>query len=163
MCLFLLARLAGEPRPAGGPIAGALVLGAITYGASIVLFIRGLRDIGAARVAAYFATSPFVGALAAVVVLGERLRGTDLLAMGMMAAGIAFLLRESHDHEHTHEEMEHDHAHEHDAHHDHEHPQGTAPAAEHAHPHRHRRLVHSHPHAPDAHHRHAHTGREGKG
>jgi len=154
--MLLIARAAGEGLPGARAAAWALLLGAVSYGASIVLFFRALRELGAARVAAYFATAPFVGALAAVPVLGERLGGADLLAMAIMAAGLVLLLRESHHHEHAHEEMEHDHAHVHDEHHRHEHRPGTAGASAHAHPHRHDPLAHAHPHAPDLHHRHPH-------
>ena len=150
------ALFAGETWPPIPGVGRALILGAISYGASIVLFFRALRELGAARVAAYFATAPFVGALAAVAVLGERLRSADLLAMGLMAAGLGLLLRETHDHEHVHEELEHDHAHSHDAHHQHGHGKENAVAGRHAHPHRHAPIVHTHPHVPDLHHRHGH-------
>ena len=156
LSMLVIARVAGESWPAARAVLWGLVLGAISYGTSIVLFIRALRELGAARVAAYFATAPFVGALAAVVVLDERLRGADLLAMGLMAAGLGLLVRETHDHEHSHEEMEHDHAHLHDEHHEHDHGAGIEVAGAHAHPHRHAPLVHAHPHVPDLHHRHPH-------
>jgi drug/metabolite transporter (DMT)-like permease len=154
--MLLVARLAGEPLPGARPAAGALLLGVVSYGASILLFFRALRELGAARVAAYFATAPFAGALASAPVLGERLGGADLAAMAVMGLGVVLLLRETHDHEHTHEEMEHDHAHVHDEHHRHDHDPETAGAARHAHKHRHVRLTHAHPHAPDLHHRHPH-------
>ena len=154
--ILAVALVAGESRPSTGVIVSGLALGTLTYGASIVLFFRALRQLGAARVAAYFATGPFVGALTSVVVLDEKLRGLDLAAMGLMVAGLGLLLHETHAHEHVHEDMEHDHAHVHDEHHDHAHEPGVATAGRHAHPHRHAPLVHAHPHAPDLHHRHRH-------
>jgi drug/metabolite transporter (DMT)-like permease len=154
--MLALAWIAGETLPPLSAAGAALVLGVFAYGVSILLFFRALRGLGAARVAAYFATAPFAGALTAVVVLHDRLRGLDLAAMGLMAAGLALLLHETHDHVHVHEEMEHDHAHTHDEHHDHAHGPGVVVAGRHAHPHRHERLVHAHPHVPDLHHRHRH-------
>jgi drug/metabolite transporter (DMT)-like permease len=154
--VLLIARAAGEGLPGARAAVWALLLGAVSYGASIVLFFRALRELGAARVAAYFATAPFVGALASVPVLGERLGGADLLAMAIMAAGLGMLLRETHDHGHAHEEMEHDHAHVHDEHHRHDHAPEQDASGSHAHPHRHAPLTHAHPHVPDLHHRHAH-------
>jgi drug/metabolite transporter (DMT)-like permease len=154
--MLAVALLAGESLPSPRAIVSGLALGVVAYGASIVLFFKALRQLGAARVAAYFATAPFVGALTAVVVLDETLRGLDLLAMALMAAGLGILLRETHAHEHVHEETEHDHAHTHDEHHDHAHQPGGVVAGRHAHPHRHAPLVHTHPHAPDLHHRHRH-------
>ena len=156
LSMLAVALLAGESLPSPRAIVSGFALGSIAYGASIVLFFKALRQLGAARVAVYFATAPFVGALTAVVVLDDTLRGLDLLAMALMAAGLGILLRETHAHEHVHDETEHDHAHAHDEHHDHAHPPGVAVAGRHSHPHRHAPLVHAHPHAPDLHHRHRH-------
>jgi drug/metabolite transporter (DMT)-like permease len=142
--------------PSWGFVLGALVLGSLSYGVSVVLDAFALRLIGAAREAAYFATAPFVGALASVLVLGDPLRWHDGLAMCVMALGVVFLLRERHSHLHAHEELFHEHLHEHDDHHQHEHQPGDPPGEPHSHPHRHAPLVHDHPHVPDAHHRHRH-------
>ena len=59
----------GGRRPA--MLAPALLLGAVSYGASLLLDMYALRLLGAAREAAYFATAPFIGALLALPVLGE--------------------------------------------------------------------------------------------
>jgi len=154
--MLVLALAIGERLPAAPVALEGLLLGAVSYGASIVLFFLALRELGAARVAAYFATAPFIGALTAVPVLGDRLRRADLAAMGLMALGLGLLLKESHDHLHTHLEMTHDHAHMHDEHHRHDHGPDVVAGAPHAHPHHHPPLTHSHPHAPDLHHRHDH-------
>jgi drug/metabolite transporter (DMT)-like permease len=155
-CTLLLARAFGERLPPAGVIGVALAIGAVCYGLSAVLFVRALRDLGAARVAAYFAMAPFFGVLAALPILGERLRASDIGAMAVMATGVAMLLRERHDHPHQHEAIEHDHAHVHDDHHRHEHEPHDAAGGLHAHPHRHEPMRHAHPHAPDLHHRHSH-------
>lgn len=157
LLLLVLAWSAGEHLPPPPIVGRSLALGTVAYGVSIVLFIRSLRELGAARVAAYFATAPLAGAVAAVVVLREGLRGLDVAAMVLMVAGVTLLLGETHAHEHTHEAMEHDHAHSHDdEHHDHDHVEGTAPAGRHAHLHRHAPVTHTHAHVPDLHHRHRH-------
>ena len=65
--------------------------------------------------------STFLGALAATVLTGERLGWSDGLAMAVMAAGVALLLRERHGHGHTYETLDHAHAHVHDEHHRHAH------------------------------------------
>jgi drug/metabolite transporter (DMT)-like permease len=149
-----LAMAVGERLPPGPALAGALVTGFLGYGLSIVLHLLAMRHVGAARQAAYFATAPFVGALAAVPILGERLGATELGAGVLMAVGTILLLRARHDHWHEHEALEHDHAHLHEGHHQHAH-QGAG-VEPHAHPHRHAPVVHDHPHLPDAHHRHRH-------
>ncbi len=154
--LLIFASLHGERVPGWRALAAALVIGWVSYGISAVFFVRGLRLVGASRVSAYFATAPFVGALMAIPILGERLHAADVTAMGAMAVGVALLLGESHDHLHSHEAIEHDHAHVHDEHHRHEHARGETSRGAHAHSHRHEPLVHAHPHAPDLHHRHEH-------
>lgn len=149
-----LALALGEHLPPGPAIAWALVTGFLGYGLSIVLHLLAMRHVGAARQAAYFATAPFVGALAAVPILGERLGAAELGAGGLMAVGAVLLLRTRHDHRHEHEALEHDHAHVHEEHHEHEHDRAVVEP--HAHSHRHAPLAHDHPHLPDAHHRHRH-------
>ncbi len=137
-------------------VALALLLGLFSYGASVVLDAYALRLVGAAREAAYFATAPFVGAIAAFVMLGEPLRPFDLVAMLLMALGVAALLRERHSHVHGHEQSTHSHLHVHDQHHQHTHGPADPPAEPHSHEHHHAHLVHDHPHVPDVHHRHRH-------
>jgi drug/metabolite transporter (DMT)-like permease len=137
-------------------VVGALVLGSLSYGVSVVLDAFALRLIGAAREAAYFATAPFVGALAAMVLLGDTLTAPDALAMLLMGAGVVFLLRDRHAHMHRHEALEHEHLHEHDDHHLHEHRPDDPPGEPHSHAHRHEALEHEHPHVSDLHHRHEH-------
>ncbi len=156
---FALALLFGERVPSGRVLLASLALGAVSYGAGIVLHVFGLRLLGAARQAAFFATAPFVGAVASLLVLGERLSVFDAVGGAVMAAGVALLLTESHAHEHVHEVVEHEHAHVHDEHHAHEHGDGIAvhEGRAHAHVHRHEALVHSHAHVSDVHHRHDHT------
>lgn len=151
-----LALALGASIPDARVVVMALGLGVLSYGISVVLDAYALRMHGAAREAAYFATAPFVGALAAVPLLGERLGGAELAAMALMAAGVVLLLRETHAHEHVHEPMEHEHVHVHDDHHQHDHAPEDPPGEPHAHRHRHERLVHDHSHVPDSHHRHQH-------
>ena len=146
----------GQPLPAPQPLAAALVLGSLSYGVSVVLDAFALRWIGAAREAAYFATAPFVGAIAALALLGDRLQLREAAAMAVMALGVVLLTAERHQHVHTHGEIEHDHLHLHDTHHQHSHAPGDPAGELHSHPHRHAPLVHDHPHFPDAHHRHDH-------
>jgi drug/metabolite transporter (DMT)-like permease len=145
----------GDRLPSPAPLAGALATGFFGYGLSIVLHLLALRQIGTARQAAYLAMAPFVGALAAVPILGERLALKDISAGVFMAVGVAILVRARHGHRHMHDAVEHDHSHVHDEHHDHEH-QGEFPPEPHAHRHWHEPTVHDHAHQPDPHHRHRH-------
>ena len=149
-----LALLLGERLPPAPALAAMLATGFLGYGLSIALHLLAMRHVGAARQAAYFATAPFAGALAAVPILGERLGAAELGSGLLMAAGAILLLGARHDHRHQHQALEHDHAHVHDGHHLHGHD-GVV-AEPHAHPHHHAPLAHDHPHLPDIHHRHRH-------
>lgn len=156
-CMLVLALVTGGTFPGPGVLAASLVLGAASYGLSILLDMYALRLLGAARESAYFATAPFLGALAAVPLLGERLSLATALGGGIMALGVLLLLRARHGHLHTHEPLEHEHLHTHDAHHQHEHPGLTDITEPHSHPHQHAPLTHDHPHVSDLHHRHKHS------
>ena len=142
--------------PAASIVVAALSLGAVSYGASILLDAYALRLVGAAREAALFATAPFAGAVVAVVVLGDPVTGATAVAAGFMIAGTIGFLTDRHEHEHTHRQLVHEHRHAHDEHHQHAHPPGVPPDGPHSHPHEHDRLTHSHAHTSDAHHRHDH-------
>ncbi len=155
-CMLALALAFGETLPSLMLILVALLVGVFSYGVSIVLDVYALRLLGAAREAAFFATAPFIGAVASLALLGEPLQISDLVAALLMGGGVVLLLRERHGHIHAHEALEHDHAHVHDEHHQHAHDFAGAVDEPHAHPHRHAPLVHDHPHVPDLHHRHRH-------
>lgn len=146
----------GDALPHWNFVLGALALGSLSYGLSVVLDAYALRLVGAAREAAFFATAPVFGVLGALVLLGDELRWLDATALGLMGLGLVFLLRDRHDHAHTHEALEHEHLHVHDDHHQHDHDEGVAPDEPHSHRHRHVPLRHSHLHVSDAHHRHRH-------
>jgi drug/metabolite transporter (DMT)-like permease len=149
-----LAFAIGDRLPAASFIAAGAVVGFLGIGVSLVMFMLGLRHLGAARTGAYFSLAPFVGAVLAIGLLHEPLTVKLLIAGGLMAAGLWVHLAERHEHEHVHEEIEHDHVHTHDAHHDHVHEgRVTEP---HSHLHRHRPIRHKHPHYPDLHHPHKH-------
>ncbi|MGH8863065.1 MAG: DMT family transporter [Burkholderiales bacterium] len=150
-----LAALIGSPRPTVPFMAAAGLVGFLGYGVSLGLFVLALRELGAARTSAYFATAPFLGALAAIAMLSEPVTGQLIIAGSLMALGVWLHVTESHEHMHVHEELEHEHFHQHDEHH--QHHEGPELLLSHSHWHRHGPLRHSHPHFPDAHHRHDHS------
>jgi drug/metabolite transporter (DMT)-like permease len=154
---LILALANGASIPSAGPILMAGGIGFLGYGVSLALFVLGLRHLGTARTAAYFSLAPFVGAVLAVLMIGEALSVKLLIAGGLMGLGLWLHLAERHEHEHTHESMEHEHRHYHDEHHRHEHGPGDPPGEPHTHLHRHEPMVHRHSHYPDLHHRHRHA------
>lgn len=134
----------------------ALGVGALAYGASIVLYIKGAQQLGAARSQMIFASSPFMGLGLAWAVLGEPVLLAQVVAAGTMGVALALLLTGRHGHAHGHLALEHTHVHRHDdGHHAHTHPD-VPEDAWHTHAHVHEPLEHDHPHLPDLHHRHSH-------
>ncbi len=153
---LVIALAAGAERPGLATVLGAGTVGLVGYGLSLTLFVRALRDLGAARTGAYFSTAPFVGALASVAALGEPVTPRLAVAGLLMLLGVWLHVSERHGHEHAHDPLVHEHLHRHDGHHDHDHPAGTPADERHAHPHAHPPVRHGHPHYPDLHHRHRH-------
>jgi drug/metabolite transporter (DMT)-like permease len=137
-----------------GEVLVALLIGAAGYGLSITLWVKGARELGAARGQVIFATAPFIGAGIAWAVLGDAVEVLQLVAVVLAAAGVGVSLRSDHEHDHHHDRLGHDHDHDHDDHHDHQHEGDSS--GRHGHLHRHDVLAHAHPHVPDLHHRHEH-------
>ncbi len=137
-------------------IAAAGVVGFLGYGVSLVLYVLGLRHLGAARTAAYFSSAPFIGSALAVAMLSEPMTARLAGAGALMGIGLYLHLRERHDHAHHHPAMGHAHRHVHDEHHEHAHGPDDPPGEPHSHWHRHEPLTHRHLHYPDLHHRHEH-------
>jgi len=65
----------------------ALLLGFASYGLSLVLFILGMRGLGASRAGAFFGVYPFLGAVLSVWMLGEPVTPGLLWAGGAYADG----------------------------------------------------------------------------
>lgn len=151
-----IAMIRGASLPGMLPLTAALILGFLSYGISLVLFVLALRQLGTARTGAYFSSAPFVGAAASLLIFREQPTIAFAGAAALMALGVWLHVTERHEHEHRHEELEHEHMHVHDDHHRHEHLPGDPPGEPHSHPHRHEPLVHTHRHYPDIHHRHGH-------
>jgi drug/metabolite transporter (DMT)-like permease len=140
--------------PAWSIIGSAMLLGFVSYGLGLVLFIIALRHLGTARTGAYYGTAPFIGALGATVLLATPLTPTLAIAGLLMAFGAWLHLSEQHVHEHDHEILDHDHKHTHDEHHQHNHGPDQSNRDPHSHTHHHGKLKHGHAHWPDLHHRH---------
>jgi drug/metabolite transporter (DMT)-like permease len=152
---LVVAFLVGKGEAALSAVAITLAIGGLSYGLSLILFVKALRLIGASRTSTYFASGPFVGMILSVLMLREQPPHYHWIAAILTLIGVLVLYREKHEHVHTHEIMTHIHTHIHDEHHQHEHD-GTEGPAPHSHKHTHAELTHSHPHLPDIHHRHLH-------
>lgn len=91
----LLAILLGGAFPAPPAFAAAWLIGLFGYGLSLVLFVLALREVGAARTGAYFATAPFIGAIVSLLFLREPLTMALGMAGLLMSAGVYLHLTES--------------------------------------------------------------------
>jgi len=145
----------GAHLPAGTLLLRAGLLGFVSYGLSLTLFVVALRNLGTARTGAYFSLAPFIGAVMAVA-FGAPLTSTLLVAGLFMGAGVWLHLTEVHAHWHRHSSLTHEHSHVHDTHHQHQHDPDWDGKEPHSHPHVHDPIEHAHVHYPDVHHRHTH-------
>ena len=134
----------------------AMIVGVLSYGFSITLYVIAAQGLGAIRSQMIFSTAPFFGLLISVIVLAETFTNGQAIAAGLMAASLIILFSEKHAHTHRHHQIIHEHIHRHDElHHDHEHD-GPKNKLNHSHRHKHKPSEHDHKHWPDLHHRHDH-------
>ncbi|MDD2457622.1 MAG: DMT family transporter [Eubacteriales bacterium] len=135
----------------------ALLLGFVAYGLSIYFYVSAQRTLGAARTSAYYAIAPFIGVLLSIILYGQPLSASFVIALAIMLLGAFFAAIEHHKHAHWHEPLAHDHRHHHhDGHHTHSHDRPDAQDPEHSHFHTHEAHEHTHRHTPDTHHQHNH-------
>ena len=103
---LLIAFIMRETMPGTGYAVVALLLGFVSYGLSIFLYVRAQRVLGAAKTSAYYAVAPFVGAFLSFVFLKEQLSWKYLTALAVMIAGSALVVVDTlirqHVHQHVH-------------------------------------------------------------
>jgi drug/metabolite transporter (DMT)-like permease len=148
----LLLGLLLHAAPSASFVVAALAIGALGYGVSITLWITGARLVGAARGQVIFALAPFIGALLAWPINGDRLTATTMVAFAVSLVGVLVVATSHHRHLHTHELLEHMHPIDPDD--PHHRPEAIEVLA--GTQHRHLAVTHEHEHLPDIHHRHGH-------
>lgn len=89
---LVIALVIGEHLPDVVLIAQAMLLGFVSYGFSVFLYIRAQRVLGASKTSAYYASAPFIGALMSFVVLQEALSTHFLLALAIMIVGATVVI-----------------------------------------------------------------------
>ena len=82
----------GERLPRIEFVLATLLLGFLSYGLSIFMYVRAQRYLGAAKTSAYYAVAPFIGSFLAFVFVGEKLSINYLIALPVMVAGTALVL-----------------------------------------------------------------------
>ncbi|MDR0900594.1 MAG: DMT family transporter [Methanobrevibacter sp.] len=105
-----------------------LILGMISYGLSIVLFVITAQNIGATRSQILFSTAPFWGILFSIAIIKEPFSWELIASIALLIAGIISINILVHEHQHSHEDIGHIHTHSHDdEHHDHDHNHNPNP------------------------------------
>jgi drug/metabolite transporter (DMT)-like permease len=135
----------------------ALVLGAFSYGLSIVLYVTSAQNIGATRGQILFSTAPLWGVIISYILFHGSFQWVHLVSMIILVLAVILTNVISHGHVHEHVSIEHIHYHKHDEHHNHSHGNNNSISdVVHSHKHSHKPIMHKHPHYPDLHHRHNH-------
>lgn len=73
----------------------ALLLGFLTYGLSIYLYIYAQRFLGAAKTSAYYSVTPFIGATLSLIIFREMPSISFIVALIIMIAGTYFTSTDS--------------------------------------------------------------------
>ena len=90
-----IALLLGESVPAAKWVIAILLLGFVSYGLSIKFYIMAQQHLGAAKTSAYYSIAPFLGVAFSMALLGERPSLQFYVAMAIMAAGAAALVKDT--------------------------------------------------------------------
>ena len=92
---LMIGLAAGEQLPPVPAALCTLMLGFVAYGLSIFLYVRAQRALCAAKTSADYAVAPFIAAFFSFVFVGEPLTLRFLLALSIMAAGTALVIRDT--------------------------------------------------------------------
>ncbi len=84
---LLIAIFVGDEFPSFQNTVIILLLGYVAYGLSIYFYTYAQRIIGAAKTSTYYALAPFIGALLSILILGEPVILTFIMASLIMAVG----------------------------------------------------------------------------
>ena len=103
---LIISIIIGEKFPEIRYTLYALLLGYVSYGLSIFLYVRSQRDLGAAKTSAYYAIAPFIGTFLCFLVNGEALSASYFVGLILMIVGTVFVVIDTclikHTHLHTH-------------------------------------------------------------
>ena len=87
---LMIAFILKETVSDAGFIAATLLLGFVSYGLSIFLYVCAQRKLGAAKTSAYYAISPFIGVLLSFIIFAETPKISFIIALLIMIAGTYF-------------------------------------------------------------------------
>ena len=96
---LLIALLLGEQVPAVKWVLCVLLLGFVSYGLSISLYIMAQKHLGAAKTSAFYSIAPFLGVAFSMVLLGERPSLQFYAALLIMVSAVILMVKDTVDQE----------------------------------------------------------------
>ena len=92
---MIAALMLKETFPEGIYILGVLLLGFISYGLSINLYISAQAKLGAAKTSAFYSIAPFLGVIFSLLFVGERPGIQFYIALVVLLLGTIFILQDT--------------------------------------------------------------------
>ena len=92
---IIVAFMAGEQLSLSICILCAMLLGFVAYGLSVFFYIKAQKELGAAKTSAYYAVSPFIGALLSLIICGNLPNIFFLISCLIMGIGTIFVTIDS--------------------------------------------------------------------
>ena len=92
---IIVALCVGEQLVVSAFIIYALLLGFIAYGLSVFFYIKAQKELGAAKTSAYYAVSPFIGALLSLIICVNLPNLFFLISCLIMGIGTIFVTIDS--------------------------------------------------------------------
>lgn len=103
---FIIALILGESIPAIFYVVCIMLLGFMSYGISIFLYVRAQNHLGAAKTSAYYAVAPFIGTVFSYGLLREKMTMSFFISLLIMIVGASLAVMDTlirdHTHLHTH-------------------------------------------------------------
>jgi drug/metabolite transporter (DMT)-like permease len=97
---LIVALVLGDALPTFIHLLITLMLGLITYGISIFLYVRAQRTLGASQTSAYYAITPFIGALLGLFLNQETFNIQIIIAFAIMIIATIMTIRHTLKHHH---------------------------------------------------------------
>ncbi len=121
---ILVALAVGEQFPSVLYVLLTMLLGFVSYGLSINVYILAQKELGAAKTSAFYSVAPFLGVGFSFLLLGERPGLQFYLALGIMVLSTVLMIQDTlgresmlsgitHTHAHRHGNLVHTHPHHH--------------------------------------------------
>lgn len=92
---LLVSALLGEGSAALASCAAMMLLGFLSVGLSVYCYVIAQASLGAARTSAFYATSPFIGAILGLTIFRQAPGALFWAAFALMACGVWFSVRDA--------------------------------------------------------------------